>query len=261
MTWDARTKWCAGCARGIGCVGRWGGGGRTGGDAGTIGQAGRLRLTRLGWRPTAALCRHLPPRTPRRGRRPRRPFLRLTDDTGLLLTPYPSHRRGGLPRPPGVGCRTTSVRPCEMVRGLRPRDCIRWAVDGGGRAVSNTGVIGHAGHPHLPHPGSHATRGVEDAAPYGREENHSIRNVVNMRVDAASLRPPLGSPERGAVAALCAVTEGLVQRRCGVVMLPVNLRIPRRAGFHARPAWDEGPPRFARTKWCAGGAREIEYVG
>ena len=55
-------------------------------------------------------------------------------------------------------------------------------------------------------------RGVEDAAPYGREENHGIRIVVNRCANAANLHPPLGSPERGAVAALCAVTEGLVQR-------------------------------------------------
>ena len=58
-------------------------------------------------------------------------------------------------------------------------------------------------------------------------------------VNAASLRPPFGSPERGAVAALCGVTEGLVQRWCGKTTLPVN-RL--RAGVEARPydVWGGG---------------------
>ena len=49
----------------------------------------------------------------------------------------------------------------------------------------------------------------------------------------------LGSPERGAVTALCAVTEGLVQGGWGVPTLPVN---PRRAGVEARPyeVWGGG---------------------
>ena len=33
------------------------------------------------------------------------------------------------------------------------------------------------------------------------------------------------------------------------------------AGFHARPAWDEGQRDCARKKWCAGCARGISYVG
>ena len=32
-------------------------------------------------------------------------------------------------------------------------------------------------------------------------------------------------------------------------------------GFHARTASVYGRPRFARTKWCAGCARVISYVG
>ena len=51
--------------------------------------------------------------------------------------------------------------------------------------------------------------------------------MVNKCAIAASLYPPLGSPERGAVAALCAVTEGLVQRGCDAITLPIN---PRREG-------------------------------
>ena len=58
-------------------------------------------------------------------------------------------------------------------------------------------------------------RGVEDAAPYGWVRNVGISIAINRCVNAANLiLPPLGSPERGAVTALCAVTEGLVQRRC-----------------------------------------------
>ena len=60
-------------------------------------------------------------------------------------------------------------------------------------------------------------RGVEDAAPYGQQLNVGIRIVINRCVNAANLLPPLGSPERGAVAARRAVTEGLVPAwvRCG----------------------------------------------
>ena len=63
--------------------------------------------------------------------------------------------------------------------------------------------------PAIPRP-----RGVEDAAPYGRQRNVGISIVGSRRVNAANLLPRLGSPERGAVAALCAVTEGLGQRWC-----------------------------------------------
>ena len=78
-----------------------------------------------------------------------------------------------------------------------------------------------------PTPAVTRPRGVEDAAPYGRQRDGGIRIVVNRCASAASLIPALGSPERGAVAALCAVTEGLVQRVWGAITLPVN---PRRAG-------------------------------
>ena len=81
--------------------------------------------------------------------------------------------------------------------------------------------------PAIPQP-----RGVEDAAPYGRLRDEGISIAVNKCVNATNLRPPLGSPERGAVAALCAVTEGLVQRWCGVITSPVNRG---RAGVEARP--------------------------
>ena len=83
-----------------------------------------------------------------------------------------------------------------------------------------------------PTPAVTRTRGVEDAAPYGRVLDVSVRIVVNRCVNAANLHPALGSPERGAVAALCAVTEGLVQRGCGIPALPVD---QRRAGVEDKP--------------------------
>ena len=103
-------------------------------------------------------------------------------------------------------------------------------------------------------------RGVEDAAPYGRQRNVGISIAVNRCANAPNLRPPLGSPERGAVAALCAVTEGLVPAwvQCNNVARQPHPTVG--AGFHARPALVKGRRGCARMKWCAGGAREIEYV-
>ena len=79
--------------------------------------------------------------------------------------------------------------------------------------------------------------------------------MVNRCVNAANLIPPLGSPERGAVAARSAATEGLVQRWCGVITSPVNPRNPHTvgAGFHARPASVYGLHRLARNN----GARAL----
>ena len=93
--------------------------------------------------------------------------------------------------------------------------------------------------PAIPQP-----RGVEDAAPYGRVRDVGISITVSRCVNAANLRPPLGSPERGAVTALCAVTEGLVQRGCGVPTSSVN---PRRAGVEARPYGEWGGGVAHRT--------------
>ena len=81
--------------------------------------------------------------------------------------------------------------------------------------------------PAIPQP-----RGVGDAAPYGRQRNVGVSIAVNRCTNAANLIPPLGSPERGAVAAHCAVTEGLVQRGWGVPTLSVN---QRRAGVEDKP--------------------------
>ena len=105
------------------------------------------------------------------------------------------------------------------------------------------------------------TRGVEDAAPYGREENHGIRIVANKRIDAANVRPPLGSPERGAVAARRAVTEGLVPAwvQCNNVARQPHPTVG--AGFHARPAWDEGQRGCARNNGARAVPAGFAYVG
>ena len=93
-------------------------------------------------------------------------------------------------------------------------------------------------------------RGVEDAAPYGRQRNVGIRIVANGCTNAANLHPPLGSPERGAVAALCAVTEGLVQGGCGEITSPVNRRRAGvSVGWRAEPA-----PSVVRRRRTGDGA-------
>ena len=96
--------------------------------------------------------------------------------------------------------------------------------------------------PAIPQP-----RGVEDAAPYGRQRDGGIRIVVNRCASAASLIPPLGSPERGAVAAPCAVTEGLVRRRCGRTNV---IRQPRPGGRGSPPL--RGVGRWARGTGAVG---------
>ena len=60
-----------------------------------------------------------------------------------------------------------------------------------------------------PTPAVTQTRGVEDAAPYGRQRDEGIRIMVNGCAKATASAHTLGSPERGAVAAQRAVTEGL----------------------------------------------------
>ncbi len=123
----ARKKWCAGCAREIAYVGRRTRAVRTVVNAGAVGQAKRMRLSNPGNNPN----------TGRRGRRP----LRAVAKRRL--------RR--------VGQRIRFPHVAPMVRGLCPRDCIRWAADEGERAVGNVGAIGHAGHPRQHCPGGHTT--------------------------------------------------------------------------------------------------------
>ena len=61
--------------------------------------------------------------------------------------------------------------------------------------------------------------------------------MVNRCANAANLLPPLGSPERGAVAARSGVTEGLVQRGCGHTSV---IRKPRPGGRGSLPLRDAG---------------------
>ena len=92
-----------------------------------------------------------------------------------------------------------------------------------------------------PTPAVTRTRGVGDAAPYGRVRDVGCSIVVNSCANAADFRPPLGSPERGAVAARSAVTEGLraaLVRRTTVAGQPDTGR-----------AWKPAPTR--RGEVCA----------
>ena len=115
-----------------------------------------------------------------------------------------------------------------------------------------------------PTPAVTRPRGVEDAAPYGRLRNVGVSIAVNRCVNAANLHPPLGSPERGAVAARSGVTEGLVQRGCDAISLPVILRKGRRGRRPLRWVRNErcgirrdGCGSLTPHQWCAGCAREI----
>ena len=141
-----------------------------------------------------------------------------------------------------------------MVRGLCPRNRIRWDVDRDGCTVVNTGAIGHAERVRLTRPGGHTTAGRRGCRPYGRLRNVGI-SIVGSRCERAKTSThPLGSPERGAVTALRAVTEGLIPalvRRNHVARKPTQPTVG--AGFHARPAWVYGQRRHARTN----GARAV----
>ena len=157
-----------------------------------------------------------------------------------------------------------------MVRGLRPRDCIRAVVDAAVRSASTADAVGHAqwmqrkgerggglprgndavcrptdGAPgtvrptrrdvtfsNKPTPSVIQRKGRRGRRPLRWVRDAGISIVVNRCASAASLHPPLGSPERGAVTALCAVTEGLVQGRCDVIKLSVN---QGRAGVEDKP--------------------------
>ena len=151
-------------------------------------------------------------RTHRRGRRPRRPFRRMTDDVGSTRQP-------------------TSA-PAPMVRGLRPRDCIRWVVDVTGRAAENAVKIGHAERPRLTKPGNTATTGRRGRRPLRAGGKPRYPHRGKQARKRPKCPPTLGSPERGAVAAHCAVTEGLGRRGWGVPTLSVN---QRRAGVEDKP--------------------------
>ena len=90
-------------------------------------------------------------------------------------------------------------RPYEMVRGLCPRDLD--ALGGGRKAGAPWETLALSATPDIcthPTPAIPQRRGVEDAAPYGRQQDVGISIVANRRVNAASFLPPFGSPYRGA---------------------------------------------------------------
>ena len=96
-------------------------------------------------------------------------------------------------------------------------------------------------------------RGVGDAAPYGRLRNVGISISVNSCAKATASTHALGSPERGAVAALCAVTEGLAQRGWGAITLSVNRQ--RRTGDGAPyDVWGTFPHRNYTVRYPTQGA-------
>ncbi len=192
-------------------------------------------------------------RTHRRGRRPRRPFRRMTDDVGparrakgARAVPAKSHTLGGgryREHRGKRGCkrsrRTSAAGQARQTRNARagvkigcrvqPAPSVDRRTAHRGRCALRR--VGNVSALQIRHPSSNG-RGVGDAAPYGQKLNHGISIVANRCVSAANLCPPLGSPERGAVAARSAVTEGLVQGRCGVPTLPV---IPRPGGRGSPP--------------------------
>ena len=93
-----------------------------------------------------------------------------------------------------------------MVRGLRPRDMMRGAVVGGGRAVSNVGAVGQAGRLRLTYPGNPATtvhRGRctlrASAKPTLRHTTQRVRKTTP-KLPAhltAPLKPASRTPRRG----------------------------------------------------------------
>ena len=129
-----------------------------------------------------------------------------------------------------------------MVRGLCPRDRIRVKADVTVCTVGDAVAIGHAQRMRLTRPGSHANAGRRGRRPLRAEAKPRYQHRGKQLRKGNHLHPPLGSPERGAVAALCAVTEGLVQRGWGAITLSVNRR--RRTGDGAPyDVWGTFPHR------------------
>ena len=112
------SKWCAGCARGIGCVGRRTRGRRTVGDVGAAGQAQRLRLTQPG----------NPANAGRRGRRPLRAGARrrLRHSTRRMRFPHASKWCAGCARGIAyVGQRTQGGRTEGDAVKIGQAECLR----------------------------------------------------------------------------------------------------------------------------------------
>ena len=140
-----------------------------------------------------------------------------------------------------------------MVRGLRPRNRISWAVDARRAHRGKRGCY-RSSRTDAPNVARQSrTRGASGTPPLtgGRKTKASASWETDAQTPQTSAHP-LGSPERGAVTALCAVTEGLRATWVRSGYLPTH---PVGEGFHALPAWDEGLRGCARKKWCAGCAR------
>ena len=159
---------------------------------------------------------HLPPVI---GRRP----------TSVSRRHPSTHRRGGLPRPPGLGERTTWVRPLPYThqrmsrthrRGRRPRRPLRRMTDDGGCTRPPTSAPARNGARAVPAgldawgnkrrrvrrikrgynrprrtsattpPRQYRSRGASRTPPLtGCQLNVGIRIVANKRIDAANVRP------------------------------------------------------------------------
>ena len=133
-----------------------------------------------------------------------------------------------------------------MVRGRCPRNRIRWAVNRGVRPIGNAVTSGHAQRQHPPHPGNPVTAGRRGRRPLRAGGKPRYQHRGKQARKRPKCPPTLGSPERGAVAAHCAMTEGLVQRGCGVPALPVDRRRER--------AWRWGGAWNRRRRSSNGGA-------
>ena len=135
-----------------------------------------------------------------------------------------------------------------MVRGLRPRNRIRWAADARfvRRGKRGCGWPGRTAASNAAR--RSRERGASRTPPLtgGRKTTASASRKTDAQTPQTSTHA-LGSPERGAVAALCAVTEGLVRRRCGRTNV---IRQPRPGGRGSPPL--RGVGRWARGTGAVG---------
>ena len=95
---------------------------------------------------------------------------------------------------------------------------------GSGHVVGGVGAVGHAERVRLTHLGNPAATGRRGRRPLRAGAKRRYQHHGKQLRKCRSLRPPLGSPERGAVAARRAVTEGLGQRWFGAATLSVDRR-------------------------------------
>ena len=70
------------------------------------------------------------------------------------------------------------MRPYKMVRGLCPRDWMRWAVDVRRRAVGNVVKIGQAEQMRLTQPGGHANAGRRGRRPLRTTAKLSLQHTT-----------------------------------------------------------------------------------